>query len=75
MDGIFHIPRPLIQLGGDPFLDLNGRHAEHDPNKYKTNGNFDNGAQVHVILLDEVIGAGLINRLRLRKKRWLLSCQ
>ena len=35
MDGIFHVPRPLIQPGADPFLDLNGRQAEHDPNEYK----------------------------------------
>jgi hypothetical protein len=52
MDGFFHIPRSPVQPDADPFLDLNDGETEHNPNENQANGNFDNGAQVHGVLLD-----------------------
>jgi hypothetical protein len=55
MERGFQIRCPSIQTDADPLLDLDGCQTKYDPNKYKPNGNFDHGAQIHVFLLDIVL--------------------
>ena len=59
MNGIFHIPHALIEPGVDPFLHLNGRQAEHDPDEDDSNGDFDDSAQIQIIPLELNTVSGL----------------
>jgi hypothetical protein len=50
MDRKFHVTRPFVEPRADPFLELDGRQAQHDPDEYDSDDNFDNGTQIHRIL-------------------------
>ena len=51
MDGILHVPRPLVQPRTDRFLDLNRGQAQDDRSENYANDHFDHCASIHGILL------------------------